>query len=540
MRDAKEGDLALEVPDAAKGRVLPDGRAVVPVFAEQLQRVRADGGAGVRRVHRAGHARHETERLGDRAQVRRRLANVKGWGLRVRVQVAQRGDDQRAAGAHGVEQRADHGARAAGHAPDSGERGVDEQRAALADAGRAQVRGEAGSRRRCVLRHPQRALFLSLLAIPTTFARRWAHSRGPRIILLPYFLAILYYIIYSSTAVAKLTSPNLKIGAAMIGTLALLASWTAGAARASHCVDRQRGCSGHGECVRGGVSCKCDPLFHGDRCDVWRSAPSADLTELQNVDWINCTHGRSTNGTGVDQHCDFENKSVCEAAGAPTVPQTCANMFLICDYTGCYSKPFCEGFLPPGYTPPGRNPQPYHCFCPNGGTDQNTMSRPTTIPGVPGVMCAPPCEEGGQACCGSFQRDHRFHTPLPILAKPQVCADQNDRRTAVSASSILRLSRQARNSDANADSFVCCGTLVQCVLAGCGDVGSMCVLTCDPSIPQENGCGPGPGSPTFNATCATNCQRNQECFAVPVRSLFSQFDENDMLSSQKGHPNALL
>jgi hypothetical protein len=243
----------------------------------------------------------------------------------------------------------------------------------------------------------------------------------------------------------------------MIGTLALLASWTAGAARASHCVDRQRGCSGHGECVRGGVSCKCDPLFHGDRCDVWRSAPSADLTELQNVDWINCTHGRSTNGTGVDQHCDFENKSVCEAAGAPTVPQTCANedMFLICDYTGCYSKPFCEGFLPPGYTPPGRNPQPYHCFCPNGGTDQNTMSRPTTIPGVPGVMCAPPCEEGGQACCGSFQRDHRFHTPLPILAKPQVCADQNDRRTAVSASSILRLSRQARNSDANADSFVC-------------------------------------------------------------------------------------
>jgi hypothetical protein len=145
----------------------------------------------------------------------------------------------------------------------------------------------------------------------------------------------------------------------MIGTLALLASWTAGAARASHCVDRQRGCSGHGEC-RGGASCKCDPLFHGDRCDVWRSAPSADLTELQNVDWINCTHGRSTNGTGVDQHCDFENKSVCEAAGAPTVPQTCANedMFLICDYTGCYSKPFCEGFLPPGYTPPGRNPQP--------------------------------------------------------------------------------------------------------------------------------------------------------------------------------------
>jgi len=133
----------------------------------------------------------------------------------------------------------------------------------------------------------------------------------------------------------------------MIGTLALLASWTAGAARASHCVDRQRGCSGHGECVRGGVSCKCDPLFHGDRCDVWRSAPSADLTELQNVDWINCTHGRSTNGTGVDQHCDFENKSVCEAAGAPTVPQTCANEDMCacdlgtasgCPFSHCYSS----------------------------------------------------------------------------------------------------------------------------------------------------------------------------------------------------------
>ena len=157
------------------------------------------------------------------------------------------------------------------------------------------------------------------------------------------------------------------------------------------------GCSRHGDCV-GGSSCACDSGYEGDMCDIWRAPPRP---ELKGVDWANCTHGYiAGNKSALVQHCDMLNKSVCEAAGAPTVPQTCANedMFLICDYTGCYSKPFCEGFTPPGTTPPHRNPQPYHCFCPNGPKEQTTTSRPVTIPGgechsspVPQLVATPPC-----------------------------------------------------------------------------------------------------------------------------------------------------
>ena len=260
------------------------------------------------------------------------------------------------------------------------------------------------------------------------------------------------------------------------------------------CRSRSEGCSGHGKCVLNSLSwsCDCDDSYEGERCDVWRGAahPELLLRRLDDVRvWENCTHGRADNRSALVQYCDHQNHSLCEGAGAPTVPQTCPNqdMFLICDYTGCYPKPFCEGFTPPGTTPPGRNPQPYHCFCPNGASQQQTTSRPITVPGIPGTICAPPCESNGQ-CCESYQRDHRFHTPLPILAKPQcVLTDANV-------------------SHSSAPDGKC--------------KGSMCVLTCDPSIPQIGNCSGGmdPDGRPNNSSCPTNCQFDQHCYPVPDAS----------------------
>ena len=253
--------------------------------------------------------------------------------------------------------------------------------------------------------------------------------------------------------------PTLAHAAASRAAAALaLACWWGAAAsgeRVFSCTSRTVGCSRHGECVAG--TCLCDAYYEGETCDIWRAPPRPKL--LQGIEWVNCTHGRRNKSAAVVEHCGMRNKTVCEAAGAPTVPQTCANedMFLICDYTGCYSKPFCEGFTPPGTTPPGRNPQPYHCFCPNGPKEQTTTSRPITIPGIPGTICAPPCDSSGK-CCESYQRDHRFQTPLPILAKPQcVVAD-------ASASPPDDPEAKCR--------------------------GSMCVLTCDPTTNLRCGTGP--------------------------------------------------
>lgn len=107
------------------------------------------------------------------------------------------------------------------------------------------------------------------------------------------------------------------------------------------CTSR-RDCSGHGDCSSEGL-CVCDPSYFGARCDVWRAVPSPEqLSLLQGVQWENCTHGRrGTTGNGssssaaevIMKLCDMHNKTVCEAAGAPTVPPP---NFTQAD---CYQKP---------------------------------------------------------------------------------------------------------------------------------------------------------------------------------------------------------
>ena len=86
-------------------------------------------------------------------------------------------------------------------------------------------------------------------------------------------------------------------------------------------------CSSHGDCVihvgdsGAAGTCVCDPLFHGPRCDVWRTpVDSAARAELMGVKWENCTHGIPPgHGSRVVALCNMENKLECEAVGGATV-----------------------------------------------------------------------------------------------------------------------------------------------------------------------------------------------------------------------------
>jgi hypothetical protein len=128
---------------------------------------------------------------------------------------------------------------------------------------------------------------------------------------------------------------------------------------------------------------------------------------------------------------------------------------------------------------------------------------------VPGTICAPPCDSKG-GCCGSYQRDHRFQTALPILAKPQC---------------VLTDAGAPSPSPPNEPKAKCRG--------------SMCVLTCDPTTQLKCGTGKDhrPLDPGFNNSCPcilngkcwippgchlpdncippTNCQMDQTCISVP-------------------------
>lgn len=138
----------------------------------------------------------------------------------------------------------------------------------------------------------------------------------------------------------------MRSSAAPGGAVALLTGFVVlaaagGGGAPSVCESREQSCSGHGACNprsrRPGVGCRCDASYHGDRCDVWRAPPRPDLLLLQDVDWENCTHGWRPGGNGSDsvmlQLCETLNKTVCEAAGAPTVPPP---NFTSAD---CYQKP---------------------------------------------------------------------------------------------------------------------------------------------------------------------------------------------------------
>lgn len=180
----------------------------------------------------------------------------------------------------------------------------------------------------------------------------------------------------------------------------LVASITTGAlaARAAatqQCLDREHSCSGHGDCSHPAAledgtarTCVCDRFYEGERCDVWR-APQTPPPGFVGVRWLNCTHGQPANGTVINQHCDMLNKSICEAAGAPTVPPPA--------WQGvCYQAP---------RTPPPGAKSPSVC------SDYRGIG--VVIHGVKGAFCARPCATADELTCDNCPCHPEGGNPCP-------------------------------------------------------------------------------------------------------------------------------
>ena len=142
----------------------------------------------------------------------------------------------------------------------------------------------------------------------------------------------------------------------------------------SLCAGRS-GCHGHGECADDG-RCICDRFYEGERCDVWR-APAPE--QLQNVRWLNCSHGAPAGHDRPMQLCKLNETGACEAAGAPTVPPP--------NWDGiCYRAP----------TAPNAQDD---LVCNFGQPGAGVDSIPTVIHGLKGAFCGPPCLPKGATSC---------------------------------------------------------------------------------------------------------------------------------------------
>ena len=163
------------------------------------------------------------------------------------------------------------------------------------------------------------------------------------------------------------------------------------------CVDRATSCSGHGDCSSSSAAgaprrCVCDRFYEGHRCDVWRSSFAGDMKGLQ---WVNCTHARTPGAAdslslaAPMQLCSMNNKSICEAAGAPTVPPP--------NFTGvCYQAP--QMPLPGAQIP---------SVC----SDYRGVG--VVIHGVKGVFCARPCATEDALSCDTCPCHPENGNPCP-------------------------------------------------------------------------------------------------------------------------------
>ena len=149
------------------------------------------------------------------------------------------------------------------------------------------------------------------------------------------------------------------------------------------CTDRERGCSGHGECRHQQRLCVCDAMYEGERCDTWRSALPIGVGGKQaNVTWHNCTHSVNSVDGSLVQHCSEQDKSPCLQAGAPTVPPP--------HWDGlCYQAPTAVN--------PAISDDPICKFPSDWEHVRNGEA--TVIHGVNGSICAQPCRTQADASC---------------------------------------------------------------------------------------------------------------------------------------------
>ena len=274
----------------------------------------------------------------------------------------------------------------------------------------------------------------------------------------------------------------------MVPTVALLLMLLAAASAApsSFCYGRQ-GCSGRGECVRGGRACSCDPGYDGSRCDVWRAPVRS---ELLGVRWENCTHGRPGNDSGsrIVAFCDMGNKLECEAVGAPTVPPPNFN-------DQCYQQP--GEFVDP------RNNASSVC--------EDFRGVGTVIHGIKGVFCARPCATKSSLSCETCpcHPDSSGACPCKIMNKTSgkcmYCSGECQGEGKHPAANLPCTPGGALHCpcvappDANGKPIL---AQPQCILTNCADTPArfhsdskpMCALTCDPDAtvpPGRSNCQPG-------------------------------------------------
>lgn len=239
------------------------------------------------------------------------------------------------------------------------------------------------------------------------------------------------------------------------------------------CSSREVGCSGHGEC-HSGSACVCDPGYEGEYCDVWRGPASPSL--LANVDWLNCTHGRPAgNGSTVVQLCTLDEKGVCEAAGAPTVPPP--------DWDGvCFDKP--------------TKPRSYgKSVC-----QPDIEGIATVVKGLSGSFCAMPCITRSQASCEACPDDGcqvKNATTGQCVRCASSCKDQPEFHSAPCDAREEMVCPCGGGTDAAGHLLL---AQPQCVVTDCGPYPNdlqrrpLCALTCDPDAtvpPGRHKCQPG-------------------------------------------------
>lgn len=234
-----------------------------------------------------------------------------------------------------------------------------------------------------------------------------------------------------------------------------------------HCANRTHGCSGHGKCEHG-QRCACDNSYEGSHCDVWRSAGgvATSLAGLVDLRWHNCTHDAS-----LTQRCTRENSTVCEHAGAPTVPTPCPEP----------GQPDQFMYGIPGQTMGEENP--YICGSPRCASSPPEF--PMVVHGVSGTYCAPECG-GADASPNECSHPTKFNN---IHAKPMCLL----RPCEMEAKRAARTGRVRERVETPGCDF------------------SVCALACDPSIPQDPAPVP-PGQPNPNRP---NCPTGMTCKPVP-------------------------
>jgi hypothetical protein len=252
-------------------------------------------------------------------------------------------------------------------------------------------------------------------------------------------------------------------------------------AAAPFCTDTGSDCSGHGACVSGGSTCACDQGYEGERCDVWRGGSLAGASRVAGVRWLNCTHGLAAGGgegATIVAYCDMHNKSVCEAAGAPTVPPPGWNEL-------CYTKP----------TKPKSPQASWNCPVFEGVG--------VVVKGVSGSFCAKPCmtlEESSCVGCPDDACQVKNKSTGQCSWCAAGCKDDGEIPSAPCSPQQRLHCPCSAPPDKSGQPVL---ARPQCVVTDCGDGGltvkslqrqPLCALTCDPDAavpPGRSKCQPG-------------------------------------------------